>query len=284
RFTRTLLTALLCLLPAAALHAASLPLETSGADLPGNLGRIVYQQYPDSPCQLYIVTNSHRSYATGANGPQTVQAQIETFRIGEWLLKKRHLDCLLPEGFFGLGNDGALPLRKTKRLASRILKQRLADTSRFVNAELLLHRHYGIGLYQVEDRVLYTRARILLLSGLTGAAALSPDFDGDLAYLQDRRLAAILQNIPAALADVSRQEQISAPKAMLTIGLAHLPELVRYLETGDISIAAAPGGNNLFPPFHARLALDRQDVGVTIIIPRSLLSDSKLAQLAASTP
>ena len=280
RFALKVLLALLCLLPAAVLRAAPDSPASSVTELPSSLGTIIYQQHPDSPCQLYIVANSHRSCATGANGAETVRAQIETFRIGEWLLKRQHLDLLLPEGFFGRGSDGGLPLRNAKRLDGRTHEERLADTSTFVNAELLLHRHYRIGLYQVEDRALYSRARALLRSGLDGGGALSPGFGDDLAYLQERRLAAMLQNVPAALAVAGRREGITAPTAMLTIGLAHLPDLVRYLEAGNISITAAPGGESLFPPVHARLTLDRQDVGVTIIVPRSLLANCKLAQLA----
>ena len=283
RFALTVLLALLCILPAAVLRAAPDSPAPSVTELPSSIGTIIYQQHPDSPCQLYIVANSHRSCATGANGTETVSAQIETFRIGEWLIKRQHLDFLLPEGFFGHDRSGKRPLRDAKRMDGRTLEERLADTSTFVNAELLLHRHYRIGLYQVEDRALYNRARALLRSGLEGDAILSPGFGDDLAYLQERRLAAILQNVPSALTVAGRQEGITAPKAMLTIGLAHLPDLVRYLEAGNISITAAPGGESLFPPFHARLTLDRKDVGVTIIVPRSLLANCKLAQLAAPT-
>ena len=281
---RFALTVLLCLLPAVVLGAAPDSPAASNNELPSSLGTIVYQQHPDNPCQLYIVANSHRSCATGANGTETVRAQIETFRIGEWLLKRQHLDLLLPEGFFGRGSDGKLPLQNAKPLDGRTLEERLADTSTFVNAELLLHRHYRIGLYQVEDRALYNRTSALLRSGLNGSAGLSTDFGNDLAYLQERRLAAILQNVPAALASVDRQGRIAAPKVMLTIGLAHLADIVRYLETGEIFIPSPPDSGGHFPSFQAQLALDRQDVGVTIIVPRSLLSNPTLAQLTPIAP
>ncbi|HKK02209.1 MAG TPA: hypothetical protein VJ955_08580 [Desulfuromonadales bacterium] len=274
--------ALWCVLQAAVLRAAPSVPVSSVAAFPSSLGTIVYQLHSDMPCQLYIVANSHRSCATGANGSKTLRAQIETFRIGEWLLKRKHLDLLLPEGFFGHDNATELPHWSAVRLDGQTLEKRLADTSTFVNAELLLHRHYGIGLYQVEDAAIYNRAKALLRSGLKDGAVLSPGFGKDLNYLQERRLAAILQNVPTVLSHAERRERISTPTAMLTIGLAHLPDIIRYLKNGNIRISPAPGSKDLFPSFHTQLTLDRQDIGITVIVPHSLLSSRKLAQVASS--
>jgi hypothetical protein len=274
--------AILCLLPAAPLRAATSAEPPSALPLPARFGRIVYRQHRENPYQVYIVADSHRSCDTGTNGPETVEAQAETYRIGEWLIERKRIDLLLPEGFFGHSRDSVLRIDPREKLGNRTLEEKLADTSHFVNAELLLHRQFGIGLAQVEDRRLYQRARALLLRGLETGTCLSPAFNRRLAYLQRRRLAAILQNIPGVMETASRRKDPSAPKAMMTIGASHLGDLIRFLQAGKIRIPAPPSRGDRFPAYHAPLAL--RNLGVTVIVPRTLLKNRRLLQTAGLSP
>lgn len=78
----------------------------------------------------------------------------------------------------------------------------------------------------------------------------------------------MLQRAPAVIASEYRRGTISMPKAMLTIGMAHLKDIVRFLEKGQIHIPAAPGD---FEAYNAPLELKKDKVEVTVIVPRALL-------------
>jgi hypothetical protein len=273
---RAFLSLLVCLLPVLQQPAAAA--ET--IDLPTKLGKVVYRQNLSSPIQLFIVADSHRSSLTGANGSSTVQVQLETFRIGAWLIDREQVELLLPEGFFGRwqGTTAAAP---ADRLDDAALLARLADTTTFVNAELLLHRSFGVALGQVEDRELYRRTGQLLRDGLETGAVLDPGYEPTLTYLQQRRLAAILQGAPAAIEAAFRQGSIDRPRAMLTIGQAHLGDLLRMLRGGEIHIPAPQPGNPLFPPLDQTLQLRAAGIGVAVIVPSALAERQGLLLAAA---
>jgi hypothetical protein len=251
---------------------------------PPDLGEIVYRQNGESSVQIFIIVNSHRSSGTGGNGPGTVQAQVETFRIGEWLIGQEQIALLLPEGFFGREATAPPVPGVPVCLNGEELAAELTDTSAFVNAELLLHRNYGIGLQQIEDLTLYRQTRDRLRTGLTGTARLEPGFAAGLDYLQKRRLAAILQNIPEAIEGEYRLGRIVRPKAMLTIGMAHLPDLIDYLETGRIQLPVPATEDQGFESLNAELELVRQAMGVTIIVPRALCDGRTPLQTARVEP
>ena len=248
---------------------------------PSDLGEIVYRKNGGSSVQVFIIVNSHRSIG-GGNGPDTVQSQVETFRIGEWLIGKEQIALLLPEGYFGRQAGTAPAPGAPVRLGGEELAAELTDTSAFVNAELLLHRNYGIGLQQIEDQSLYWQTRDRLQTGLTGAARLKPGFVAGLEYLQKLRLAAILQNIPEAIEGEYRQGRIASPRAMLTIGMAHLDDLIDYLETGRIQLPVPATEEQEFESLNAELELVRQAMGVTIIVPRTLCASRTPLQMASA--
>jgi len=256
--------------PLRAIPAADSAAESIGGELPAELGTVVYRVRGDAPVQLYIVANSHRSVITGANGADTLQAQVETFRIGEWLIRHRQLDLLLPESYFGQCPDSAPSVARPTPLDHATLVQRLADTATFVNAELLLHEHYGIGLRQVEDQDLYDRTRELLHASFT-AARLDPGFDGRLAYLQKCRSAALLQGVPAALTQLARPGTEAASGALLTIGMAHLDDILEFIKAGEVHIPAPPAASAKLPAVQSQLTLRDIPVGITVIVPHSLL-------------
>lgn len=255
----------------------------NAAGLPGELGKIVYQQNPDSAIQVFIIGNSHRSSASGANGSHTVPAQVQTYRIAEWLIRQQQVELLLPEGFFGR-KEGKGTFEATVRLDDPTLEETLSDMSTFINADLLLHRNYGIALHQVEDRDLYRNAREYLLSGLQSDAHLRAPFGLELEYLQERRSAAILQKIPAVINDAYCQGRIAQPRAILTIGMTHLDEMIKFLKRGRIEIPAPSIGTSGFTPHSETLELLANQVGVTVIIPRALLTERERIYLARLAP
>ncbi|MBN2429658.1 MAG: hypothetical protein JXK94_15090 [Deltaproteobacteria bacterium] len=261
----------LLLLPVEAAPALnSWPHSMASSALPMDFGEIVYRRNADSPLQLYIVANSHRSALSGANGSQTVQAQLETFKIGEWLIRQQQVDLILPEGFFG--SRDVADLAPAPLFDQKILRDRLSDTSVFVNAEQLLHEYYGVPLQQVEDRELYLQAKDFLSAGLESGALYLPSFSNQLEYLQKRRSAAILQRVPRILGAELREGRVAAPRAMLTIGLSHMDEIITFLERGEVRIAAPSNIDSADPVFSLELELLKKNVGVTVIIPRTLMT------------
>jgi hypothetical protein len=257
--------------------------ELTDAGLPSEFGEVIYQKNPERPIQVYIIGNSHRSSSTGNNGVNTVPSQVQTYRIGEWLIRQHHVELLLPEGFFGRKGRAGI-LDAAVRLDGPALEETLADTSTFVNADLLLHRNYGVGLQQVEDREMYRNVREYLHTGLQNGGNLLASFGLELEYLQERRSAAILQSIPAAIDSEYRQGNIAQPRAILTIGMAHLDEIIKFLELGKIEIPAPPIGASGFEAYSEALELLAKGVGVTVIVPRAILDDREMMHMAKLEP
>ncbi len=241
------------------------PAPDAAATLPERFGSVVYASEGPAAAHLYIIANGHRSAISGASTAQTLQAQIETFRIGEWLIRTKRIELLLPEGFFGekAKTSGADPRRE--QLDNQELQAALTQSTSFVNAELLLHRNYGIGLQQVEDRALYRQVRDLLRR-----SRFTSDAGRELDYLQKLRSAIILKRAPAVLAAAYRQERIPAPSAMLTIGLSHLDDLIAFLRAGEIKLDGLQTGVTSFPPQRTALELRKQQLSVVVIVPRAL--------------
>jgi hypothetical protein len=249
------------------------PVETtSGQHLPSEYGQVIYRTDTNAPARIYIIANSHRSAATGANGSETLQAQIETFRIGEWLIHQEHVGLLFPEGFFGHQEKAFSAAETPHPFDKRALQQRLADTSVFTNAELLLHEQHGITLHQVEDRSIYLKTREQILSGRNESSLLSPSTTHELEYLQRLRTSTILQNSIQALLESHRDQALPpSQSAILTIGLSHLDHVITYLETGMVQSPASLISKETYPPGQAKLDLLEAPIDITVIVPRSLL-------------
>lgn len=253
----------ICFLVAVLLSAQ--PATSHNIELPERLGEIVFQSNPLAESQVYIIANSHRSERSGKNGQSTLQAQIETYRIGEWLINHGQVELLLPEGFFG--TRARTDSGKDKPIDCADLSARLSDTTKFINAELLLHESFGIGLQQIEDKQLYRHIRDQLRQGQQ-VRHLSDTFDLEIESLQRRRTATILQNIPNAIDLAQQKGGSSVSAAMLTIGLAHLDDIVLFLESKQLRIDAQQS----FPALHSELELLKRNLNVTVIVPRSLAS------------
>lgn len=240
------------------------PVNAHIIELPEQLGDIVFHSNAVGASRVYIIANSHRSAYSGRNGENTLQAQIETYRIGEWLINNAQVELLLPEGFFG--GRGKAGSGKSKSIDCVELNKRLADSTTFVNAELLLYENFDIGLQQVEDQPLYQHIRDQLRLAQQPRNLLSERFARDLETLQKRRTAVILENIPQAFEAAVQQAETAAPAAMLTIGLAHLDDLVRFLESGKIDVDQL----HTFPALQNELKVLKGNICVTVIVPRSL--------------
>ena len=268
------------LFPAPALLAATpdqvLLVTKIRRTLPEQFGKIVYQSNSAAESNLYIIANGHRSAITGKNAAQTLQAQIETYRIGEWLISQNRVELLLPEGFFGkLWEPGGFA-SSSGRLDNQSLHDSLADTTVFVNAELLLHQEYGISLNQVEDRELYSQTRDHLRASLTRDRRRSAIFNPELSYLQKYRTASLLQSAPTVIDNAYQQGKISAPNAMLTIGLSHLEAIIEFLQSGEINISGLQTPSRSYPSLETKLDRFSQRVNVTVIVPRTLIDQQRI--------
>ncbi|MDA8163585.1 MAG: hypothetical protein M0017_00940 [Desulfobacteraceae bacterium] len=278
----TVLAAFLAASPCLALDAAgSHPLL-----IPSEYGKVIYRKRGNPDEHLYIICQCHRNPETGANGPNTVAVQTEIYRIGEWLVRNEKVNLLLPEGYFGRSGgqrQGVQPAAFTPEegftphsLDDATLHAVLNDTKVFTNADKLLKESYHLKLQQVEDEKLYFSVLdVLLRSGKAGG----PD-PADLRlldYLQQKRSAALLQAIPDAIGREVAEGGTTGKKAIFTIGMAHVNEMIRFLKQGKITIDS---------PLSQKekglddLKLAKENYTVTVILPRSLAEDPEAMRLA----
>ena len=266
--------------------------ETTGAAQ--QYGRAyIFQFYPESPNQLFIIATSHRDSLTCANGPTTPKVQAEVYKIGEWLIRNRGLRLLLPEGFFREGPQRTV--RETNRqdpwvtgkkspelLDMKALERRLSDNKIYVNAEMLLKDNYPLYLAQIEDRNLYfavSEGIRKLVNGNNPPREYLP-LKSELDYLQDRRTAAILQKVPEIVQNEFDRGVIHEKKAFLTIGMNHIPSIVKYLEEKKIKIYCPSSVPVRGEDFISDLNLIKEDFGVSILLPRTLVKDREILRIS----
>lgn len=250
--------------------------------MPLEYGKVIYRINENSPKQLYIIGISHRNAETGKNGNTTIRTQADIFRIGEWLNRNRELQLLLPEGYFTAGETcpPTLPGPSPGQLDNRLLQQKLADESRFVNAEMLLRENCQMHVSQVEDRGIYDAVYSSLLSLQANDAAQSPNERlARLQYLQELRTAVLLQKIPSIIEGEHNNGQIHNQSAMFTIGLNHIQDIVRYFQNNAIRLDTPAAARMQAVHVDSELNLLKMGYGVTIILPRTLADDQRLLQL-----
>jgi hypothetical protein len=263
-----------------------LPQGAAAAAVPDQYGQVVFSKAGQSSDKhIYIIGHSHRSAMTGANGQHTVSSQAQVYRLGEWLIREKGIDLLLPEGFFRR-QPAASPVAPVAYRAvnaavldSTALEEQLADTSVFVNADILLNRNYGVRLQQVEDEKVY-RAVGEVLQGMVAERRGEPKrfCESELYYLQEMRSAVMLQNIARVVDEEHRLGHIARPQAIFTIGLAHVDEIIRFLQDDAIRIPPAKVAG--YQPYDELLKLTEAGYGVTIILPRALVDDREALRLA----
>ena len=259
--------------------------EAGSGACPPEFGKILHECNPTSQKQLFIIGMGHREALTGANGHRTAKIQAEVYKIGEWLIRQEGVELILPEGFFkSPGREkasGPAPSdferrRQAEPLDLKTLEIKLSDKTAFINAEILLKRTHPIVLQQVEDKKCYEEVGSLM--GKLFGGGCSPDeyarTKAELDSLQDKRTAVMLQKIPEIIDREYEEGRIKTRKAIFTIGLSHIPPLLKYLNDGGIRFSSPHAGNHNFQ----ELNLHREKFRVSILIPRSLAEDSKVLE------
>ena len=250
--------------------------------LPGDYGEVVFQYNEKNPNQLYIIGIGHRDTLTRSNGDRTSRIQAEVYKIGEWVIRNKGVQLLLPEAFF------AEDLRKTTEKGGRsrylpavsgagnmeYLERIFSDDRTFVNAEMLLEESFPLVLRQVEDQTLYQTVYedIRLLAGSKEDAEDISLIRSELHYDQQRRVATMLQKIPGIIDGEFLEGRIDSKKALFTIGLSHIADIISYLEEGKITLHSP-----LFPPvkhkdYVEELSLVKEGFGISVILPKTLVN------------
>jgi hypothetical protein len=258
--------------------------------VPREYGELIYQCNEKSICQVYIIGMSHRDTITVQNDTNTSKVQAEVYKLGEWLVRDQNLELLLPEGFFKSGrakaNPGKLPAagqeKKPETWDIKRVEERLSNNQTYVNAEMLLKENYQMKTEQVEDLGLYDAVRSGI-SKIFASGGSSVDYfiqKAGLDYLQERRTAAMLQNIPTAIGDAFGRGAIREKKAIFTIGMSHVLSIIKYLNEKKIKIFSPRAGpSHTVEDYIADLNLSKGEFGVSIIIPRSLADDPRALRL-----
>lgn len=162
-----------------------------------------------------------------------------------------------------------------------MIGERLSDNATFVNAEMLLKESHPIRLRQVEEQDLYWNAResmIRLISSenrAPGSSALKSRLD----YLQERRTAALLQNAPDVTNEEFKHGYIKRRRAILTIGLSHIPNIIKYLKDKKITVRAPLFDKGDEKDYNADLNLIRKSFGVSILLPRTLADHQEILEM-----
>jgi hypothetical protein len=278
----------LLLIPGFSLNAAPKQDVPVAFALPSDSGDIVFSCNQKSPNQIYIIGMGHRDTLTHVNGSYTLKSQIEVYRIGEWLIQKEGLELLLPEGFFSKDVSDekedliktAAPVNGTRvSLDTKTLEEKLGQENVYINAEMLLMESHSIKSQQVEDIYLYNAARenINLLEKYGDDTFESLYIKSGLDYLQEKRTAVMLQNIPGVIDREYSAGRIKNKKAIFTIGLSHISGIIKYLKQNKIEIYSPAFTSH--DDYLSGVKLLENDFGVTIIIPRTLADNRELLKL-----
>jgi hypothetical protein len=134
---------------------------------------------------------------------------------------------------------------------------------------------------QVEDREFYNdvNRRIQKLTHSKNSACDDWIIKSELDYLQERRIAEMLQRIPEIVDDQFRIGNIKSKKAMLTIGISHLNKIIQYLDENRIRIYSPLLTSTKGKDYIANLNLKKENFSVSIILPRTLLEDPKILEM-----
>jgi hypothetical protein len=264
--------------------------ETDLAGIPVEFGEVIYRCHDRSPNRLFIIGMAHRDSLTGLSNPAVSRVQAEVYKLGEWLIQNERCELLLPEGFFTgpAARAGRGPERGTGEKRGcpdstdiKTLEGLLSDNRSFVNAELLLKKNHPLILRQVEDLKLY-RAVSGFIRKLSNVGRNSFDFlrlKSELDYLQARRTAGMVQRIPGIIQAEFNQGNIKASKAIFTIGLSHLPGIIRSLDENQFRIYSPLIGGDKGEDYIADLNLKTENFGISILLPRTLAADPKVLKI-----
>jgi hypothetical protein len=252
--------------------------------IPARFGRVIYHHGKPGAKHLYIVGMGHRDTLTRSNGDKTALIQAEVYRIGEWLIENADIDLLLPEGYFsGKGDREKRGVfrrkpninRATVLLDEKRLEEELGGGA-YVNAEKLLMDSYGVPAGQVEDYGLYKSIvdKLKQMDKNNGNSFGILFEKMELDYLQDKRTAEILRNIPDAVRAQLRAGRITHGNAILTIGISHLNQIIAWLKQNDI-IIRSPAFSS-FEDYVSELTTLEGGFDITVIVPKTAAEDRDL--------
>jgi hypothetical protein len=260
---------------------------TKPVPIPPEYGDLICHFNEKGPSQLFIIGISHRDALTGLNGSKIPRVQAEIYKLGEWLIRNEGVELFLPEGFFATGGAGRVEKEEMKKIQEpsacpppldmAALENRLSDQKTFINAELLLKRNYPLRLQQIEDKEAYMAVNASLRKLVDCGTGSSEFFrvKADLDYLQERRTAMMLQKIPEVINAEYHGGHIKAPKGVFTIGLSHLPMIIKSLSENKIEIYSSGGKAD----FATSLTLHDEKFNVSIFIPRTLANDPEVLHM-----
>ncbi len=264
--------------------------ETGLSAIPAELGQVIYRCNQRSPSQLFIIGMAHRDSLTGLSIPNVSRVQAEVYKLGEWLIQNERCELLLPEGFFASPPSkngkqqkaaGDEKLSCPQSIDLKTLEEKLSDSRSFVNAELLLKKNNPLRFRQVEDpkihRAVGDLIRKLVECGNDNSEYMRIRLELD--SLQERRTAEMLQKIPRIIQAEFQEGNIKAQKAIFTIGLSHLPQIIRSLEENKVWIYSPHVGKDENKDYAADLNLKKENFGVSIILPPTLAGDRKTLKM-----
>ncbi len=161
------------------------------------------------------------------------------------------------------------------------LEKRLADNRTYVNAEMLLKQDYGLRTRQIEEKILYDGVHEAICK-LPTKSTPSCDFlplKSQLDYLQEKRVAAMLQKIPGVVDEEFQHSNIKSKRALFTIGISHVPQIIRHLNDNRIEIHNPLPASGEDRDYVADLNLLKEKFGITIIVPKKLADDDAVLKL-----
>lgn len=258
-------------------------------EVPAQYGEIIYRFNEKNPNQIFIIGIGHRDALTCLNGDSTSRVQAEIYKIGDWLIHHQGVELVLPEGFFK--NPSANIEKKNINAPGRgssctpiqmaALEKRFSDNKTYVNAEMLLKENHSLRLRQIEDETLYQAVtnHLVKLASCRDDSADYLRLNSEIEILQEKRAAAMLQKIPKIVNDEFQRGNIRSKKAIFTIGMFHLHNIITYLNEKKIMIQALPSASNGKEGYTAELNLQQGNFGVSIIVPRTLVNDQKILEI-----
>jgi len=265
------------------LEGAFVSAGAESCPLPEAYGEVVCRYNEKSPNQLYIIGIGHRDTLTSANGRYTSRVQAEVYKIGEWLIQNQGVELLLPEGFFVESHTKTAKRKVQGRLLPtlpgdrniEILEKIFSDELAFINAEMLLRENFSLPVKQVEDRDLYQAVyeNIRLPAGSKENMEKNFLIRSELDYHQKRRIGAMLQRIPQVVNEEFLEGHIDSKKALFTIGLSHIPNIIKYLEERKVTVLSPLFTPVKYEDYVDELNLEKENFGISVIVPRSLIRD-----------
>jgi hypothetical protein len=255
-------------------------------ELPSHYGKVIYLINEGSSDHLYIIGMGHRDTFTLKHSSDSYKSQIEVYRIAEWIIRNEGPELLLPEGFFSdyqKTSDPAWQHRTPVHSVSldrAALEEKLRSDTVYTNAEMLLMEGYGIRSQQVEDAELYlaVQSRLSMLDDYKDNPYQSLFALSIIEYFQERRTAAMLQKIPAIVNEEYLNGRINNKKAIFTVGLDHISSIIKYFRENQIAIHS-PAFVSALDDYFDEVKLLKENFGVTVIIPNSLVENREIVRL-----